>query len=77
MISLCVKDNGIGLPSDWEMVKTSSMGLKLMKGLSEDIHGTFTIERMNGTKIKVEFPGELVVLESETKVNFQIEALAS
>jgi len=77
LINLSVKDNGIGLPFDWEKIQKNSLGLKLMKGLSEDIYGKFSIERIHGTKIDVEFPGELVVKESKKKENIQIEELVS
>ena len=76
-ISLYVKDNGIGLPFDWEKIQKNSLGLKLMKGLSEDIHGKFSIEQINGTKVKIEFPGELVITESKKKENTQIAELQS
>jgi two-component sensor histidine kinase len=75
LISLSVKDNGIGLPVDWKKIQKNSLGLKLMGGLSEDIHGKFSIERMNGTEIKVEFPGDLVVKELKKKANIQMAEL--
>lgn len=75
LVSLSVKDNGIGLPTDWEKKQNNSLGLKLMKGLSEDIYGYFSIERMNGTVIKVKFPGDLVVKESTKNENILIEEL--
>ena len=71
LIFLDIRDNGIGLPSNWESVQTNSLGLKLMRGLSEDIHGTFSIVQMNGTKVEVVFPGELVIKEPKKKVNIQ------
>lgn len=77
LIGLSVKDNGIGLPINWEKIQNNSLGLKLMKGLSEDIQGKFFIEQMNGTKIKVEFPGDLVIKDSTKKEIFQKTELLS
>ena len=51
---LQVADNGIGLPNPG-LEKTGSLGLRLMKGLSEDIGGTFTIETKDGVTIRVLF----------------------
>ena len=50
---LIISDNGIGILS--EIKKTGSLGMSLMKGLSEDIDGNFSIENKDGTIIKVSF----------------------
>jgi two-component system, sensor histidine kinase PdtaS len=60
-IRLCIADNGIGLPSHWDTVQGNSLGLKLMRGLSEDIRGEFLIENANGTKIVIEFPEDIFI----------------
>ncbi|MBC7826553.1 MAG: hypothetical protein H7122_02315, partial [Chitinophagaceae bacterium] len=54
-IRFSVADNGSGLPENWHKTKHTSLGLNLMKGLSDDIHADFTIESGRGTKIMVEF----------------------
>ncbi|QNA45894.1 sensor histidine kinase [Lacibacter sediminis] len=54
-VSLTVSDNGIGLPEDFDVETTSSLGIKLMKGLTEDIGGSFTIEGKAGCKITILF----------------------
>jgi len=54
-ITLIVKDDGIGLPAGFDSGGRSSMGLNLMKGLSEDIDGRFSIESANGTVVTVCF----------------------
>ncbi len=66
-IWLSVKDNGIGIPASWEKFQKNSLGLKLMKGLSDDIQGKFSISGKDGTLVAVEFPGELV----ETAIPFK------
>jgi len=52
---LTVSDNGIGIPDHQKGKKAGSLGMSLMKGLSEDIDGHFSIENKNGTIIKVSF----------------------
>ena len=50
-----VADNGIGLPEGFDINKVNSLGMKLMKGLSDDIMAKFKIENLSGTKISIEF----------------------
>ena len=50
---LNISDNGIGMPAT--IKKTGSLGMSLMKGLSEDIDGDFSIENDNGTTINISF----------------------
>jgi len=52
---LSVMDDGAGLPPGFNSNRQSSMGLNLMKGLSDDIDGNFTIENNNGTIVAVSF----------------------
>jgi two-component sensor histidine kinase len=48
-------DDGIGLPEGFNNKSHTSMGINLMKGLSEDIDGSFTIQSDNGTIVTVSF----------------------
>jgi two-component system, sensor histidine kinase PdtaS len=57
---LTIQDNGIGIPNEFKD-KTTSFGLSLMKGLSDDLEGTFSIENNNGTLLKLSF--EKVILD--------------
>jgi two-component sensor histidine kinase len=50
-----VADNGIGLPKGFDLNKVNSLGMKLMKGLSDDIMAKFWIQNLMGTKISIEF----------------------
>ncbi|MRX40239.1 hypothetical protein GJU43_13210 [Flavobacterium sp. LC2016-23] len=52
---LIIRDNGIGLPPDFDPYNNPSLGIKLMHGLSADIDGKFLITNSNGTKIILEF----------------------
>jgi two-component sensor histidine kinase len=62
-IRLSIADNGIGIPGNWNEMQRDSLGLRLMKGLSDDVRGDFNIENTNGTKIIVEFQEELFSFE--------------
>jgi two-component sensor histidine kinase len=53
--TLIIADDGVGISSDLDFLKPISMGTNLIKGLSEDIGGTFTIERNQGTQIHISF----------------------
>jgi len=55
---LTIADNGIGLPNDFDKVKTNSLGMKLMKGLSKEIDARFMIESKDGTSITIAFNGD-------------------
>lgn len=54
-LRLRIVDSGIGLPEGFNLNENKSFGLKLIKGLSEDLRGTFAIESDQGTAITVEF----------------------
>lgn len=53
-----VSDNGIGLPKGFDINKVNSLGMKLMKGLSDDIMAKFQVENLPGTKISIEFTAD-------------------
>jgi two-component sensor histidine kinase len=52
---LTIGDNGIGLPSEFNIKKLDSMGMKLMQGLSDDIDAEFSASTYNGTEIRLAF----------------------
>jgi len=55
LISLELADNGIGMPEIKNDSEHDSMGLRLMRGLSEDIDAEIHFESANGTKITIVF----------------------
>ena len=55
LIALTVKDDGIGLPAGFDSNSHLSMGTNLMRGLSEDIDGYFSMQNDNGTVVSVSF----------------------
>lgn len=52
---LTVKDNGIGLPEDFDIKDNSSLGMYLIHSLSNQMNGTVEISGQNGTTVKVFF----------------------
>jgi two-component sensor histidine kinase len=54
-LQLTVSDNGVGLPPNFGIHRATSMGMKLMAGLSEDIDATFTISSTSETVVELLF----------------------
>jgi two-component sensor histidine kinase len=54
---LVVQDNGIGLPDDVVLLSNRTLGLQLVKGLTEQLHGELKIVRENGTTFTITFQG--------------------
>ena len=52
---LSIKDNGIGLPENYNELHTNNIGFDLINGLSEQIDGKVTIHIEKGTEIIIEF----------------------
>lgn len=52
---LTIEDNGAGLPDDFDVNRSGSLGMSLMQGLSGDLDGEFSIENDNGTSIHIVF----------------------
>jgi PAS domain S-box-containing protein len=52
-----VRDNGVGLPSGFDIEKSNRLGLKLMRTLVEQqLHGNVQITSKAGTEVVIEFP---------------------
>lgn len=50
-----VKDNGIGLREDFDLMQIESLGLKLVKSLSNQLDGVFEIVNTKGANFKITF----------------------
>jgi len=57
-IHLTVSDNGVGLPPDFDIGKSSSMGLPLIRTLAIQLEGEITVSRGPGTMIDLTFRSE-------------------
>ncbi|WP_337866926.1 sensor histidine kinase [Ignavibacterium sp.] len=56
IISLTVKDNGIGVPVDFDQNNNKSLGLQLIKLLVVQLNGKYKIYREQGTTVQIEIP---------------------
>jgi PAS domain S-box-containing protein len=54
-VTLTIQDNGAGLPAGFDIDKSKGFGLTLVKMLSQQLKGTFSIETRKGTRCAVEF----------------------
>lgn len=55
-ILLAVADDGIGLPPESVLARSSSLGLQLVQLFVEQLHGILLIERVGGTRFCFTFP---------------------
>ncbi|WP_321421270.1 PAS domain S-box protein [uncultured Methanobacterium sp.] len=54
-MELTVADNGIGLPVNIDIQNPKTLGLQLVKSLTEQLDGDIRVERSNGTVFKITF----------------------
>ncbi|MCG2613572.1 sensor histidine kinase [Terrimonas sp. NA20] len=50
-----IRDNGIGISADLQKSRPTSLGLKLIKGLTEDLEGRFEMNTKSGTAMTITF----------------------
>nr|WKN37554.1 histidine kinase dimerization/phosphoacceptor domain -containing protein [Tunicatimonas sp. TK19036] len=53
---LRIADNGVGLPADFDVVSSHSLGMNLMQGLSKQLEGHFRWENNVGLTLIIDFP---------------------
>jgi two-component sensor histidine kinase len=53
---LRVSDDGVGLPHDLDVARTTSLGLRLVHGLAEQIGGTIEVDRGPGASFHIILP---------------------
>jgi two-component sensor histidine kinase len=63
-IELVIRDNGVGMAKATEDPDLDSLGLKLMRGLIEEISGQIQFENNSGTVITITFEIDLLVEKS-------------
>ncbi len=54
-VTLTLQDNGVGLPAGFDIRASKGFGLTLVKMLSQQLQGSFTIEKQKGTRCRLEF----------------------
>ncbi|MHC0445399.1 sensor histidine kinase [Flavobacterium sp. 3-218] len=60
---LTIADNGVGFDANISSKKINSFGLSLIRGLSDDLEASFSMENNNGTILKIEFSKEFPINE--------------
>ena len=50
-----MSDDGIGLPADFDPDESNSLGMNLMRGLSEQLDGSFNIKNDEGVCVEITF----------------------
>lgn len=56
MLELLVKDNGAGLPKDFDLAKARSIGLVVVRAFATQLGGTFEMFSEGGTVCRLRFP---------------------
>ncbi len=60
LLLLKVSDNGVGIPDDFDMRQTGSLGLNLVNTLVKQLHGELSLNRQEGlTEFQISFPEKL------------------
>lgn len=52
--TISLKDNGKGLPNDFNLTKISTFGIRIMKLLTDQLNGTFQLSSNNGVSLIIE-----------------------
>jgi two-component sensor histidine kinase len=56
-IELRVEDDGIGMPPGFDIRASDSLGMQLVCGLTQQIHGELEVTGNHGTSFVIAFPG--------------------
>ena len=57
---LSVSDNGVGLPDNFNIEDTESLGLKLVTSLIQQIEGKLEVHPKDYTEFKITFKGNIL-----------------
>lgn len=55
-ISLVIRDDGVGIPVNFDFENNKTLGLQLVKLLVNQLNGKYKIYRENGTAVQIEIP---------------------
>ncbi len=53
LMTLIVRDNGIGIPAEFDWKNTTSLGMRLVTSLIDQVDGTVTLDRKGGTTFTI------------------------
>jgi two-component system, sensor histidine kinase PdtaS len=65
VVNLQIKDNGAGLPADYNINKTKSLGTNLIMGLTNQLKGKFNLKSEKGVNISIEFKMDTIAVLHE------------
>ncbi|MFD0764587.1 histidine kinase dimerization/phosphoacceptor domain -containing protein [Mucilaginibacter lutimaris] len=54
-VEIAISDNGKGLPNDFDMHSTNSLGMEMMQGLTAQLKGNLEVVNSSGTAIVINF----------------------
>lgn len=54
-IELIIRDNGVGIPEDFDIEKSKKLGLRLLNTLVDQLEGTVKLDCSQGTEFKITF----------------------
>ncbi|WP_414516977.1 PAS domain S-box protein [Nostoc sp. PCC 9305] len=54
-LTLIIRDNGVGLPENFDSKKTKTLGITLVQGLVKQLRGKLEIDSQQGTEFKITF----------------------
>ena len=66
LVSMSVRDNGVGLPEGLDWRQARSLGLRLVQMLAGQLHGTSELNRLDGTEFLITFKLPETALDGET-----------
>jgi two-component sensor histidine kinase len=55
-ITIVVRDNGIGIPEELDWKNTTTLGMQLVISLVDQVDGTITLDREEGTAFTITVP---------------------
>lgn len=55
-VEMAVIDDGVGMPEDFTLGKSTTLGLQIVEILARQLHGTWEWKREGGTMFRVSFP---------------------
>jgi PAS domain S-box-containing protein len=56
LVTLSIKDTGVGLPADFQEDASETLGMQLIQALTGQLDGNLTVDRNNGAGFSVTFP---------------------
>jgi two-component sensor histidine kinase len=56
MLHICVQDNGVGIPESLDFSANDTLGVTLVRALTQQLNGVTDIDRTVGTRVSLSFP---------------------